>query len=60
MKTSETVPLPNLPDGAPGRPKGRRYRQQFGVIVIAKDEAAQRELFEQFRAQGHGCKVVCT
>ena len=60
MKASDLTPLPDLPPGAPGRPTGRRYRQQFGVIVLVEDEDAQRAVFDALTAQGHRCKVVCT
>ena len=60
MQTSQTIPLPDLPDGAPGVPKDNRYRQQFGVIVLADDEAAQIALFDELIARGHRCKVVAT
>jgi len=60
MQTSQTIPLPDLPEGAPGVPKGNRYRQQFGVIVLAENEAAQAALFDDLTAQGHSCKVVAT
>lgn len=60
MTASASIPLPDLPAGAPGRPPGNRYRQQFGVIVLVWDEVEQRQLFEALTAQGRTCKVVCT
>lgn len=60
MKASQSIPLPKLPDDAPGLPKGRRYKQQWGVIVILKSEAEQIAVFNDLAAQGYHCKVVCT
>lgn len=60
MQTSQTLPLPPLPPGAPGRPEGRRWRPQFGVIVLVSDEAAQRSAFEDLTARGYRCKPVST
>ena len=57
---SDQIELPSLPDGAPGTPKTNRYKKQFGVIVLAPDETAQKELFERFSEQGLRCKVVNT
>ncbi|MCA1944967.1 MAG: hypothetical protein LDL30_06740 [Desulfovibrio sp.] len=52
--------LPPLPPDAPGRPKGTRYREQFGVIVLCRDEAEHRAVYEALTAQGYACKVVRT
>lgn len=35
------------------------YRQQYGVIVICRDEADQKVVYERLRAQGLTLKVVC-
>lgn len=48
--------LPPLPEGAPGRPKAPRYREQYGVILVCQDEAAQRLLFEALE-QIRACKI---
>lgn len=37
---------------------GFKYREQFGVIVICKDEAEHKVVYEQLKAQGYKCKVV--
>jgi hypothetical protein len=37
---------------------GFKYRQQYGVIVICKDEKNQESVFEDLKKQGHKCKVV--
>lgn len=36
------------------------YREQYGVIVVCADEAAQAETYETLRAMGLNCKVVTT
>ncbi len=58
-KSSE-MNLPPLPPGCHGVPKGNRYKQQFGVIVLVQDEPAQKALFEELKAQGRKCRVVNT
>lgn len=60
MAFSKTLPKPDLPPGAPGKPPTPRYRRQFGVIVLLPDEAAQIVAFEQLREQGFKCRVVVT
>jgi len=34
------------------------YKQQYGVIVICKDEKEQREIYEKLRELGLTLKVV--
>jgi hypothetical protein len=41
------------------RPQGR-YKEQYGVIVVCKDEREQRRVYRSLRSQGFVCKVVCT
>lgn len=36
------------------------YRQQYGIIVICKDEKEQKKLYEIFHSNGYKCKVVVT
>lgn len=36
-----------------------KYHQQYGVIVICKDEAEQKAVYERLAAQGLTLKVVC-
>ncbi len=60
MKASETLPLPDLPAGCAGIPKGSRYKQQWGIIILVASEAAQIAEFEKLTALGYRCKVVCT
>ncbi|SDW66467.1 hypothetical protein SAMN05444385_10356 [Tritonibacter mobilis] len=57
---SKDIPLPPLPADTHGKPKGNRYKRQFGVIVIVKDEAAQIALFDRLTAESLKCKVVNT
>lgn len=58
-KSSEIL-LPELPKCAYGRPEGKRYKPQFGVIVLAQDETEQKALFVAIKAQGYKCRVVNT
>lgn len=37
-----------------------RYKEQYGVIVICKDEAHQKRVYEQLRAKHKKVKVVVT
>ena len=34
------------------------YKEQYGVIVIYKDEKEQREIYERLLAQGLTLKIV--
>lgn len=36
------------------------YKQQYGVIVICKDEEDQKKVFEELQKKGHKLKVVTT
>jgi hypothetical protein len=44
----------------PPRPTADRHREQYGVIVLCKDEAEQRALYDRFRAEGLRIRVVVT
>lgn len=46
------------PQRSPGR-NGFKYRPQFGVIVLCKDEAHQSKVFQRLTLQGYKLKVVC-
>jgi hypothetical protein len=47
--------------GAPGpETLEGRYKQQYGVICICKDESDQRKVYEQLTGQGLECRVVVT
>ena len=48
---------PPLPENAPGVNKFR-YKQQYGVIIICKDETEHRQTFERISALGYKCKAV--
>lgn len=37
---------------------GYRYRQQYGVIVICKNERHQARVYNVLRRRGLDCKVV--
>ena len=37
---------------------GFKYREQFGVIVMCRDEAEHRAVYEPQKAEGNKCKVV--
>lgn len=37
---------------------GFRYKEQFGVIVVCKDEAEHRAVYERLKNEGYKCKVV--
>lgn len=36
------------------------YKEQYGVIVMCKDEAEQEQVYNQLTEQGFECKVVAT
>lgn len=55
-----TKKRPPLPPEAPGRPDKGRYKEQFGVIVICRDEAHHRKVYEELKGLGYTCKVVRT
>lgn len=42
-------PIGDVPEDA--------YKEQFGVVVVCKDEAEQRRLYERFRDEGLGLEV---
>lgn len=54
MPSTSVQKPPQLPADAPGRPDRERYREQYGVIVICADAAAQRRVFEGLQAIGAG------
>ncbi len=41
----------------PGR-NGFKYREQFGVVVICKNERHQATVYRVLSRRGHECKVV--
>lgn len=36
------------------------YKEQYGVIVICKDEEEQKEVYDRLHSEGYECKVVTT
>lgn len=46
---------------APRRPgeNGFRHRQQFGLVVVCRDEAHQQRLYARLTKLGLAPKVVC-
>lgn len=44
--------------GKADRKHSFKYREQYGVIVICKDEAEQRRVYEQLLAKGFTLRVV--
>jgi hypothetical protein len=57
MCSKEKKKVPPLPDNAPGVNKFN-YKQQYGVIIICKDEADHRRTYECISALGYKCKAV--
>jgi hypothetical protein len=47
-------------ENPPSRETGFTYQEQFGVIVLCKDEDEQRAVYEKLAAQGFSCRVVAT
>lgn len=41
----------------PGR-NGYRYRQQFGLVIVCRDEAHQAKLYRDLMREGHALRVV--
>jgi hypothetical protein len=41
----------------PGR-NGYQYREQYGVVVVCRDEKHQQQVFNDLRKAGHKVKVV--
>jgi hypothetical protein len=51
--------LDETDDGIEDAPESK-YKEQFGVIVIRKDEAHQQEVFESLAGSGYEVRVVVT
>jgi ParB-like chromosome segregation protein Spo0J len=45
---------------SPIAPAQGAYSEQFGIIVICKDEADQRKVYEKLTGDGFACRVVVT
>lgn len=55
------VPMQGQSDKAPRKmlgANGFRYKEKFGVIVMCKDEAEHKAVYERLKAEGYKCKVV--
>ena len=37
---------------------GFKYKERFGVIVLCRDEAEHKVVYERLKAEGYKCKVV--
>lgn len=37
---------------------GFKYKEKFGVIVMCKDEAGHKAVYERLKAEGYKCRVV--
>ncbi|ABO60649.1 hypothetical protein NX868_19425 [Burkholderia thailandensis] len=47
-----------LPAKQPGR-NGYKYKPQFGIVVICRNETDQQAIYHVLRKQGYKLKVVC-
>jgi hypothetical protein len=45
------------PKNPPGK-NGFNYREQFGIVVVCRDEKHQRQVFKDLGKQGYKLKVV--
>lgn len=43
-----------------GEPPESNYSEQYGVIVLCRDEAEQKATYEALQADGRNCRVVTT
>ena len=50
----------NENDAPPSRETNFSYQEQFGVIVLCKNEDEQKTVYEQLVEQGYSCRVVAT
>jgi len=44
----------------PDAPDDFNYAEQFGVVVICRDENDQKQAYDKLQAQGFNCRVVVT
>lgn len=49
-----------LVGGTEGPPPASSYSEQYGVIVLCKDEPEQQSVYEKLKAEGYSCRVVTT
>jgi molybdopterin-guanine dinucleotide biosynthesis protein len=52
-----TKRLPELPEAAPTI-NGFKYKSQFGVIVVCKDEEEHRKVYDQLARKGYKVRAV--
>jgi hypothetical protein len=41
-------------------PGENRYKEQFGVIVVCRDEGEQERVYNELQERGYECRVVTT
>ena len=58
--TTEPSTFPSTDDPQITTTTNFNYKEQYGVIVICKDEAEQKEVYERLYSDGYECKVVTT
>ena len=56
--TMGTAPKAAVKARRPGE-NGFKYRQQYGLVIVCKDEPTQQRLFARLVKAGHKPKVVC-
>jgi hypothetical protein len=60
MAPKEAAPPDDEAALARERERANTYSEQFGVVVMCKDEAEQQQVYERLRGEGLVCKVVTT
>ena len=56
----ELEPLLGMTTSGIETPPVSKYREQYGVIVLCKDEAHQQRVYEELAGSGHEVRVVVT
>ena len=56
----ELEPLLGMTTSGIETPPVSKYREQYGVIVLCKDEAHQQRVYEELASSGHEVRVVVT
>ena len=58
------LPVPDADNDETGSDSGKdasfNYQEQYGVIVMCKDEAHQQEVYDTLSGMDYDCKVVAT
>lgn len=57
---TQSIPEPTTEEPQITTTTNFNYKEQYGVIVICKDETEQQEVYEKLAADGYECKVVTT